>query len=859
MNRKLNWTTAILDHLNISSVRSVLGPQPKDSDTKRPQPRLLVIDMTPIGSVSATGQIKSTLFGGWRRGKILQVAEISADLYLVRKNVFGRYRERIAEPERIRAAIDRFDPEIILYRPVADTHALPLHEFAMAEIARRDVPLVTWMMDDWPERLRLDDPDRFEFFDRDLRSLLDRSALRLSICDAMTEAFQERYEVPFQAFANAVDLEASPARCAHVSGTLLLRYGGALAKDMTARAVQSVARAVQELADSGKAIRFEINTQPHWIKTSGHLFEGLTATTLSTEQRSARDYAAWLQAADVLLIAYNRDPKSVRYVRYSMANKLPECLASGAALLVDGPLEVATVRYAVDHGVAEWTGDGDIADIRAALDRLANPDHRIELARKGRALVAERHELRQVREELRAALAQTLLQESPPMRARRNTSRRCPNASPGAPRSDVLDNPRASGTFAAQRMWAGSMKEYGRVVDLGEKAGFVLGNGPSLKGFDFSSLTPFSTFGMNAAYRYWDRIGWRPTHYSCLDLVVGMSHMESIRRLIREGREGGAPTGTKPIGQFLLRNNLIEALGSDGDDERVINFDEVRQRTPLLQVNPITTGSHVLLWARLLNCQPIILLGIDGNYKEIVEGAVKRDGIVLEITEAKSNPNYFFDDYQRPGDLYNLPNPRPDLHASAWWQAALDLEKTDGQVANGNPKSSVRVFPFVDVEELLSKQSADLTQAEPNPLRLQHEASEEVDLPRQPRTLANDTAAQESRSKKGKNAQARAGILLGPLAAALLGGVAAYAGALPLAILIAGLLSAASVTLLLYLLRFALAHRISKVASPQAQNLIAIRRELEDIRRQLSELNSLQVQMDETQRQVRNLLHKDEL
>ena len=41
----------------------------------------------------------------------------------------------------------------------------------------------------------------------------------------------------------------------------------------------------------------------------------------------------------------------------------------------------------------------------------------------------------------------------------------------------------------------------------------VLGNGPSLRGFDFGRLSRFDVFGMNAAYRYWYEIGWFPQYY----------------------------------------------------------------------------------------------------------------------------------------------------------------------------------------------------------------------------------------------------------------------------------------------------------------------------------------------------------
>lgn len=237
------------------------------------------------------------------------------------------------------------------------------------------------------------------------------------------------------------------------------------------------------------------------------------------------------------------------------------------------------------------------------------------------------------------------------------------------------------------------------ILALGPDSAFVLGNGPSLGAIDLAALSPYRTIGMNAAYRYWDRIGWRPTDYACLDLVVGLSHIDGIRALIREG-DGKSVDGVRPIGRFLLRQNLIEALGKDADNDRVVNFDVLRLGKPLLNVDPITTGSHALLWASLEGADPVVLLGIDGNYVEIVDGAKRRGGIVLEISEQKANPNYFFEDYQQPGDRYNEPNPRPNLHLDAWRYAAEKIASKT-RVVNGNPSSEVRNFPFVDAAELI--------------------------------------------------------------------------------------------------------------------------------------------------------------
>ncbi|MEL6644962.1 MAG: hypothetical protein AAFQ79_13600 [Pseudomonadota bacterium] len=331
--------------------------------------------------------------------------------------------------------------------------------------------------------------------------------------------------------------------------------------------------------------------------------------------------------------------------------------------------------------------------------------------------------------------------------------------------------------------------------DLGDRPAFILGNGPSLKGFDLHSLSPYTTIGMNAAYRFWDRIGWRPTHYACCDVVVGLSHIDAIRRLIREGR-GEAPNGVRPIQRFLLRHNLIEALGEDADDSRVLDFDAMRVRTPLFQIDPITTGSHALLWSGVMGCDRAVLMGIDGNYKEIVEGAKRREGIVLEITEQKSNPNYFFEDYQQPGDKYNVPNPIPDLHVSAWHKAAVALAEGGLQVANGNPMSEVRVFPFIDAAELVAQKTVAAKPADqrPNP------------------GPKDDPQALEARRKRDKNV-----IIAVPLILAALVGLAQITIGLGAAVFLLAIMVAITMGLVAYLIHIALPRRRQEDAAPNLQ------------------------------------------
>jgi hypothetical protein len=60
----------------------------------------------------------------------------------------------------------------------------------------------------------------------------------------------------------------------------------------------------------------------------------------------------------------------------------------------------------------------------------------------------------------------------------------------------------------------------------------VLGNGPSLRGVDLTRIGSAS-IGMNAAYRAWDKIGWTPSHYICLDHQLIISHADYILESVK--------------------------------------------------------------------------------------------------------------------------------------------------------------------------------------------------------------------------------------------------------------------------------------------------------------------------------------
>ena len=245
----------------------------------------------------------------------------------------------------------------------------------------------------------------------------------------------------------------------------------------------------------------------------------------------------------------------------------------------------------------------------------------------------------------------------------------------------------------------------------------VIGNGPSLRGFDFHSIE-CDTIGMNAAYRHWDQIGWYPTHYCCLDTELINTHHLQIRRLIEAGHVKSA----------FLSGRMLELHPELAKDPRYFFLDSVHPHwhhhrgkahgLPFVehpafvssQPGKITTGAHAVRYGVFLGYDDIAIIGVDLRYVEIIPEAEKGDGLKLTIKETpKHNPNYFFDGYQQAGDTYQVPNPASHnglLHVQAFEalrdDAAANLRHVT--ITNCNPQSVLwdqKIFGRVDLEEWL--------------------------------------------------------------------------------------------------------------------------------------------------------------
>ena len=229
------------------------------------------------------------------------------------------------------------------------------------------------------------------------------------------------------------------------------------------------------------------------------------------------------------------------------------------------------------------------------------------------------------------------------------------------------------------------------------KSLFLVGNGPSLRNMDFQKLQNVNWIGMNAAYRFWEKINVYPDYYICMDTVVGVSHRENILDLIKNREQLG-------IKMFFLRNNLLDFNPEISIIPEVI-FLEDYLNSPYFDgiKKGVTTGSFAALFGAMLGYKLIYLLGIDLHYVQQIPEAKNAGGFVLEINDTpKSNPNYFFDDYQQKGDRYNLPySSTPDLHYKSWAIVKARLIELGVHVFNCNPKSEVDLFNYAVINNIM--------------------------------------------------------------------------------------------------------------------------------------------------------------
>ncbi len=381
------------------------------------RPRVLVIDSTKIGSLTATGQVKKAFLRGWLPEDVMQLSSAGGGLVWSRP-LNGVADGRLKGDDELYQVVADFRPEVIYYRPLEQKPELD--EAAWKLLNRFGLPLVTHIMDDWPAMVAERDPERATCLDTDLRKLFARSHAALSISERMSEVFAKRYGVKFTPLANGIDPattgkaldSARPIKAARHE--VVLRYTGALAVNMTLNAIVEVAYAVDSLQGE-LPVRFEVYTMAQWRNGFETAIKGLTGVSV-VDSVPDDQYPALLSEADILVLGYNFDPSSLTYIGLSIPNKLPEYLASGAAVLAYGPRETAAMELLTSNDLAVCVNNPDREALREAIRGLVvDTEARDTLATRARKWAVANCDINRIADEfawILTAAADSLCREN---------------------------------------------------------------------------------------------------------------------------------------------------------------------------------------------------------------------------------------------------------------------------------------------------------------------------------------------------------------------------------------------------------------------------------------------------------------
>jgi glycosyltransferase involved in cell wall biosynthesis len=285
----------------------------------------------------------------------------------------------------------------------------------MRAIADRwTLPIVVHIMDDWPGSLYTNGllaPALRRTMLSEFRELLDRASLRLAISHAMAREYEGRYGGSFQAFHNALRMDewTTYARTEwSVGKPATVRYVGSVLAETQRHALRDLAEAVAGLRTEGLDVMLSVHAPSAHTAPLRDWGYGQEVVRLENNP-AADDVPLLLASADVLVLPFNFNAASARYIRLSMPTKVPAYMISGTPVLVYGPPEVATVAYAAEGGWGFTVTDRDADHLRAGLRTLlTDVPLRQRLGERAVTLARQNHDIAPVKAAFWTALASTV-------------------------------------------------------------------------------------------------------------------------------------------------------------------------------------------------------------------------------------------------------------------------------------------------------------------------------------------------------------------------------------------------------------------------------------------------------------------
>lgn len=210
----------------------------------------------------------------------------------------------------------------------------------------------------------------------------------------------------------------------------------------------------------------------------------------------------------------------------------------------------------------------------------------------------------------------------------------------------------------------------------------VIGNGPSMRGFDLSRIAGLHAFCLNRGYLMWNEQGLTP------DFVVAVNPL-----VIGQFAAGLQAAGRLRFAPWLLRGNF------DAADDDLVFFEERWDRAFLTDARDgvaslatVTNTALQLAWH--MGFSTVVLLGIDHRFAAAGRGRPNE-----LVVQDRDDVDHFRPDYFAPGTRWHL----PDLAASeaGYALARRAFEGAGRRIVNATPGTGLDIFEKADLAAVL--------------------------------------------------------------------------------------------------------------------------------------------------------------
>ena|ERR1035437_3348425 len=283
--------------------------------------------------------------------------------------------------------LDEYNPDVIYDQPTSRGGIL----FGLAVKSYLKKPLILHVMDDWPSTLI--DSGLFKNYwrrkiDHELRSLLDKASLLMSISDEMANEYKTRYNKDFITFHNTIDVDfwkKYQRNSYDLNEDLTILYAGRIGLGIDT-SLELFAKSVQGINEELKlSIKFVIQTQdkPSWIKKYKNVIHNSFV--------SYDDLPKIFAESDLLLLPYDFSDDSIKFIKYSMPTKVPEYMITGTPIILFAPEVTAVVKYAKKYEWAKVITQNDINEVSNAIKQLITNKELREKYAKNAISIAEKN------------------------------------------------------------------------------------------------------------------------------------------------------------------------------------------------------------------------------------------------------------------------------------------------------------------------------------------------------------------------------------------------------------------------------------------------------------------------------------